>query len=168
MGLFQYLILPWPASPSLAPSHTSGATFRSSEDIMGDHLFCGDCQFHPVLSICDQHRGSAQARQWSCGHQVAVKAAGTSSREAPPRAEHSPRWCLPQLSSSSRISFTDHPLKEEEQVMTFGYKFGLEYSLNSELFGYRVLCCASQDISTITNIDAACIYLRSFDRNFIL
>lgn len=65
---------------------------------------------------------------------------------------------------------TDHlqSLKKGEQVTIFAYKFGLEFSLNSELFGHRVLCCVSQDTSTITNIDAACIYVHSFDRSFIL
>lgn len=65
---------------------------------------------------------------------------------------------------------TDHlqSLKKGEQVMVFGYKFGLEFSLNSKLFGHRVFCCVSQDTSTITNIEAACIYVHSFDRSFIL
>jgi len=46
-------------------------------------------------------------------------------------------------------------LKNEKQVMTPGYKCGLEFSLHSELFGYRVLWCVSQDTTTIAN----CLHL---------
>lgn len=96
-----------PAPPLVQPSPALG-------DIMGDCLSCGHCQVYLALPICDHHRDSVQGRQWSCGHQVAVRGSWQQlqPRQAllcAERCSGSPRRCLPPFSSSGRIPFTDRP-----------------------------------------------------------
>lgn len=74
-----------------------------------------------------------------------------------PSAESCPGSPKPFPSSNRIIEWPFLFLREGQKVTTFGYKFGLDFSFNSCLFGYVVLCCVSQDTRKIMNIYTTCI-----------
>ena len=167
-------MLPWPASFSLAPSPTCGATFPSSGGCHGSACPVATAKFIQPCPSVTITEVQLRPDNGPVAIRLLLEQAGTSS--GPGKPCHVLSTALAAQGDACRYFLlvaeshllTNHlqSLKKGQQVMIFGCKFGLEFSLNSEL--NRVVCYVSQDTSTITNIDATCIYMHSFDRNFIL
>lgn len=145
MCFCQYLMSPWPPSFSLAPSPTSYV------DIIYDHLPCSDCQVHLALTITEVWLRKDNS---PVAIRLLLEQAGTSFGLDKPHqmlsiAPAAQGDVLPPFSSTDRIPFTDQSLTviKWDQVMPFACKFGLEFSFNSELFVYRVLCCVSRCVN---------------------
>lgn len=164
MCFCQYLMSPWPPSFSLAPSPTSYV------DIIYDHLPCSDCQVHLALTITEVWLRKDNS---PVAIRLLLEQAGTSFGLDKPHqmlsiAPAAQGDVLPPFSSTDRIPFTDQSQSLNETKLCHLHA---NLALNFLLI-QSCLCtefyAVSQDVSTITNSDAACIYLHSFDRNFIL
>lgn len=92
--MFSYLLAShWlPAPPGCCTTASPSSRRHHRQLPVPQWLVC------PASSICSCHRGLAQVKQWSCGHQVIVRASWCQlrSRQALPSTEHWPiRHLLP-------------------------------------------------------------------------
>lgn len=129
------LASPWlPALLLVSPCPAPG-------DIMGDCLSYGDCQVYLALFICDHHRGSAlwfgqrfRPDNGPVATSLLLEQAGSSSCPGKLCQMLSPALEV-LIDTCCHFLVSECHLLTNQQVMVFGYKFGLEFSLNIDLTG---------------------------------